>query len=108
MEEYVKNLRDDSFDEELKNNELVVVQFWAPWCGPCMMLKPVVEEVAKEYSDKMSFTKMNVDDNQEIPMKYSIRSIPSLVFFKNGELVDKSVGSLSKKALIDKIDKIIS
>jgi thioredoxin 1 len=80
----------------------VIVDFWAPWCGPCRTLSPVLEELAAENADSLVVTKVNVDDNQELAMKYSVRSIPTLLFFKNGELKDQIVGLQPKSELLRK------
>lgn len=91
---------DDSFENDVLNaNEPVLVDFWAEWCGPCRMVGPVVEELAGEYEGKAKIGKVNVDENPEISMKYGIRSIPSLLIFKDGEVVDQIVGAVPKTQL---------
>jgi thioredoxin 1 len=90
---------DDSFDDTIKNNDLVLVDFWAPWCGPCRMIAPVLEELAQKYAGMATIAKVNVDENQEIAKRYGIMSIPTLLFFKNGEIVDKVVGAVPKENL---------
>lgn len=91
---------DDSFEEEvLKSDKPVLVDFWAEWCGPCRMVGPVVEELAGEYEGKAKVGKVDVDNNPEISTKYGIRSIPSLLIFKNGEVVDQIVGAVPKSQL---------
>ncbi len=92
-----------SFDELLQSDKLVIVDFWATWCGPCRMLSPLLDEVEAEMADKVEVVKVNVDDADEIAMRFRIMSIPTLLFFKNGQMVDKSVGALSKNALVDRI-----
>ena len=93
-----------SFDEFLADEKLVIVDFWATWCGPCRMLSPLLDEVEEEMADKITVVKVNVDDADEIAMRYRIMSIPTLLFFKNGQLVDKSVGAMPKSTLVDKIN----
>ena len=93
-----------SFDSLLEDGKLVIVDFWATWCGPCRMLSPLLDEVEEEMSDKITVVKVNVDDADEIAMRYRIMSIPTLLFFKNGQVVDKTVGAMSKSALVDKIN----
>ena len=93
-----------SFDELLVSEKLVIVDFWATWCGPCRMLSPLLDEVEAEMEDKVEVVKVNVDDADEIAMRYRIMSIPTLVFVKNGQMVDRSVGAMPKSALVDKIN----
>ena len=93
-----------SFDELLVDGKLVIVDFWATWCGPCRMLSPLLDEVEEEMADKIIVVKVNVDDADEIAMRYRIMSIPTLLFFKNGQMVDRSVGAMPKSALVDKIN----
>ncbi len=91
---------DDSFEEDVLNSDKpVLVDFWAEWCGPCRMVGPVVEELAGEYEGKAKIGKVDVDNNPEISTKYGIRSIPSLLIFKNGEVVDQIVGAVPKAQL---------
>ncbi len=98
-------LTDANFQETaLEREGLTVIDFWAEWCGPCRMISPIVEELSKEYSDKVLVGKVDVDNNPEISMKYGIRSIPTILFLKNGEVVHKHVGATSKKVLADKIE----
>ena len=93
-----------SFDELLQSEKLVIVDFWATWCGPCRMLSPLLDEVEAEMADKVEVVKVNVDDADEIAMRFRIMSIPTLLFFKNGAIVDRSVGAMPKSALVDKIN----
>ena len=96
---------DDNFDEVvLKSDKPVLVDFWAEWCGPCRMVGPLVEEIANEYKGKFLVGKVNVDHNAAISAKYGIRNIPTILFIKNGEVVDKVVGAASKTALVDKVE----
>lgn len=99
---------DSSFQAEvLDSDKVTLVDFWAEWCGPCKMMTPVVEELAKEYEGKAVIGKLNVDDNPEAPFNYNVRGIPTFLLFKNGQLVDKVIGATTKQALKDKIDAYI-
>ncbi|MBU0762146.1 MAG: thioredoxin [Candidatus Altiarchaeota archaeon] len=100
-------LSDDGFEGVVSKHSLVVADLWAPWCGPCRMLAPVIEELAAEYSGKVVFGKLNVDDNQDTASKFEVMSIPTLLFFKDGHLVDRVVGALPKQVLKQKIDNLI-
>ena len=92
-----------NFDGLLESEKLVIVDFWATWCGPCRMLSPLLDEVEEEMADKITVVKVNVDDADEIAMRYRIMSIPTLLFFKNGALVDRTVGAMPKSTLVNKI-----
>ena len=97
------NVTDSDFKEVIGKYPYVIVDCWAPWCGPCRMLGPVIEELAGDYKGKIVFGKLNTDENQATAMAHGIMSIPTLLFFKNGELVDKTMGAMPKAALEPKI-----
>ena len=98
----IKNLNLDNFDNEISSSNIpVLVDFWAEWCGPCKMLGPILEEISKDLKDRLQVVKVNLDENQDLAMKYSIRSIPTLLLFKKGELIDTKVGLLPKSDLVE-------
>ena len=104
----IKEINDLNFNEEVYDSDkLVVVDFWAPWCGPCRMLGPVMEELDKEYEGKVKFVKVNVDDNPQISNEFKIHSIPTIMMFKEDEVKDKIVGFLPKIALQSKIKNFV-
>ena len=102
MAKYIE-LTDDNFEATI-NEGASMVDFWAPWCGPCRMIAPVIEELAEDFDGKANICKVNTDEQQNIAAKYGIRSIPTILFFKDGEMVDQMVGAASKDAFADKIN----
>ena len=101
-----KVVTNTNFAELLAGDKPVLVDFWATWCGPCRILSPTVDEIAEEYADRITVAKCNVDDAEEIAMQYRIMSIPTLLFFKGGEVVDKRVGVVSKEEIVSIINSI--
>ena len=105
MSDNISHISDDSFEDDVLNsNGPVLVDFWAEWCGPCKMIAPVLEDLADEYSGKLKVCKMDVDSNQEIAVEYGIRSIPTLLIYKNGEVAATQMGAISKQQLEDFIE----
>lgn len=97
-----KTITDDNFHHEIEHSKNpVIVDFWAPWCGPCRQLSPIVDELSKDMENKLDVYKCNIDENPEVPSKFAVRGIPTLMIFKNGKLVDSKVGSLPKSALYE-------
>ena len=108
MSDNIKHVSDASFEAEvLKAGKPVLVDYWAAWCGPCKMIAPILEEVAVPYADKLQIVKLNVDENQDVPAKYGIRGIPTLMLFKDGEAVATKVGALSKSQLTAFLDSAL-
>lgn len=102
------DITQDVFQKEvLEHQGLVVVDFWAPWCGPCRVLSPIIEELAEELQGKVKVAKVNVDENGEIASQYNVMGIPTIIFFKNGQMVDQHVGVLQKEDLKKKIDGLM-
>ncbi len=100
MSDKILALSDDNFEDEvLKSGKPVLVDYWAEWCGPCKMITPILEDIAEEYSDRLTIAKLNIDDNPNTPPKYGIRGIPTLMLFKDGQVEATKVGALSKSQL---------
>jgi thioredoxin 1 len=98
-----------TWDQEvLKSSTLVLVDFWAVWCGPCRMVAPIVDEISKEYAGKLKVLKLNTDENADVAARYKIMGIPTLMFFKNGERVDQVVGAVPKAQLKTKVDSLLA
>lgn len=103
----VLHVNDSDFDEVIASHSPILVDFWAPWCGPCKALGPVIDELAAEYEGKATIAKMNVDDNPVAPGKYGIRAIPTIILFKDGEIVDQTTGAVGKSQLADLLAKAL-
>ncbi len=103
----VLNLTEQDFDDALKQDGPILVDFWAEWCGPCKMLSPVLDELATEYGANLRIAKVNVDENPELARRYKVRSIPNLILFKSGEIADQIMGAYPKTDLKSKIDSIL-
>ena len=108
MSDNIKNVSDAAFEADvLKSSKPVLVEYWAAWCGPCKMIAPILEEVAKEYGDRITIAKLNVDENPETAAKFGIRGIPTLMLFKDGQVAQTKVGAMSKSQLTAFLDSAI-
>ncbi|MFH1983857.1 MAG: thioredoxin [Pseudomonadota bacterium] len=108
MAQNVVEIEDSSFDKEIvQSDKPAMVDFWAPWCGPCKAIAPVINDLAGTYGDRLKFAKCNVDDNPITPGKYGIKAIPTLIFFKDGQVVDQITGMVAKSKLEEAIKKIL-
>ena len=109
MSENIFHVNDDQFDEQVLGSDgPVLVDFWAEWCGPCKMIAPVLDQVADEYGDKIKVAKVDVDTNKQVAIKFNIRSIPTLMIFKNGQVEATKMGAMSKSQLTEFIDQAIA
>jgi thioredoxin 1 len=102
-----KEINDANYKELLDSGKPVVIDFWAPWCGPCRSIAPIVEDLAGVYEDRAIIGKYNVDEGDELSVEYGIRNIPTMLFFKDGQMVDKHVGTITRDALAAKIDALL-
>ncbi len=105
MGKYIE-LTNDNFEATVKEG-VSLVDFWAPWCGPCRMIAPVIEELAEEFEGKANICKVNTDEQQELAMQFGVRSIPTIVFMKDGEIVDQMIGAASKQAFAEKLNSFL-
>jgi thioredoxin 1 len=103
----VIQITDATLDKVLKTDKPVVIDFWAEWCGPCRMVAPIIEQLAEEYKDNVIVGKIDVDENNEAITKYGIRNIPTILFIKKGQVMDKIVGTADKRLFVDKINKLL-
>lgn len=98
---------DANVKEEMAKELPLVIDFWAPWCGPCRMVTPIIEELATEYAGRVQIGKMNVDENNDTSVEYGVRNIPTILFIKNGEVIERKVGAQSKASLVEAIEKLL-
>ena len=103
----VVNVSDANYKEVLAAGQPVVLDFWAEWCGPCRMVSPIIDELAEEYAGRITVGKVNVDENDTVVAEYGIRNIPTVLFFKDGQVVDKQVGARQKAAFVEKMNKLL-
>lgn len=101
------NFTDDNFKQKVAESMPIVIDFWAEWCGPCRMVTPIIKELAAEYEGKVLIGKMNVDENSSTPAEFSVRNIPTILFIKNGEVVERHVGAASKAVLQQKVEALL-
>jgi thioredoxin 1 len=102
----VRVITNENFDEVLSAERLAVLDFWAEWCGPCRMVSPIIDELAVEYAGKVMIGKVNVDEHNDVVSRFGIRNIPTVLFFKDGQVVDKHVGAAPKTLFVEKIEKL--
>lgn len=103
-----REINDTNFEEIInKSDKPVIVDFWAEWCGPCRMIAPIIEELSREYADKVVVAKCDVDNNPQIAAKYGIRNIPTVLFFKNGQIADKQIGAVPKNNFVSKLNALL-
>lgn len=101
------NITDQNFAQVIASAPVVLIDFWAPWCGPCRTLSPIVEEIAKDYEGRAVVAKCNVDECEDVPMNLGIRSIPTLIYFKDGQIADRTVGAVPKTAITEKLNALL-
>ena len=107
MADNIKNATDADFDQAVKSGNLVLVDFWAEWCGPCRLMGPILDEMAPAYAGRLKIGKVNVDENQETPSQFGVMNIPTMIVFKNGKEADRIVGAMSRSDLQKKVDKAL-